>query len=193
MRRSAAALGSVLWFVIAAGVGAVWLPWVITGWHVEYGSPVGRIGQAFGVALIVTGLVPAVVTFVEFARAGGTPVPGAPTERLVVTGFNRYVRNPIYLGTLVVVVGEAMLLGQLSLVGYAVVVWVLVAVFVRWYEEPTLARRFGADYAAYRRAVPAWWPRLHPWSPGDEDREGQMFSDPGRTAEPRRGAKDDHG
>ncbi len=167
MRRSAAALGSVVWFVIAAGVGAVWLPWVITGWVVEYRSPSGRVGQAFGVVLIVAGLVPAVMTFVEFARAGGTPVPGAPTEHLVVTAFNRYVRNPIYLGTLVIIVGEALLLGQPSLLGYAVVVWVLVAVFVRRYEEPTLARRFGADYAAYQRAVPAWRPRLHAWGPDD--------------------------
>ena len=115
-------MGSVLWFVVAAGVGAVWLPWVITGWVVGYGTPVGRIAQAFGVVLILAGLVPAVVTFLVFARAGGTPAPGALTERLVVTGFNRYVRNPIYLGTLVIILGEALLLGQFSLLGYALVV-----------------------------------------------------------------------
>jgi protein-S-isoprenylcysteine O-methyltransferase Ste14 len=49
------------------------------------------------------------------------------------------------------------------LLGYAVVVWVTVASFVRWYEEPTLARQFGEQYQAYRRAVPAWRPRLRPW------------------------------
>ncbi len=165
-------MGSIVWFVIAAGVGAVWLPWVITGWVVEYRSPIGRLGQAIGVVSILAGLVPAVVTFVEFARAGGTPVPGAPTERLVVAGFNRYVRNPIYLGTLVIILGEALLFGQPSLIGYGVVVWVVVAVFVRLYEEPTLARRFGADYAAYRQAVPAWRPRLHPWRPDDPHQSG---------------------
>jgi len=145
------------------------MPWLITGWKVEYTSTIGRVAQAIGVALIVVGLAPAVRTFVEFARAGGTPVPGAFTERLVVTGFNGYVRNPIYLGTLVIIVGEALLLGQLSLLVYAAVVWLIAAAFVRRYEEPTLANRFGVDYQVYRRAVPAWRPRLHPWSPGDED------------------------
>ena len=103
----------------------------------------------------------------------GTPVPGVPTQHLVVSGFNRYVRNPIYVGTLVILVGEALLLGQLTLIGYAVVVWGLAAIFVRVYEEPTLARRFGAGYTAYRSAVPAWRPRLHPWTsdaPNDRER-----------------------
>jgi protein-S-isoprenylcysteine O-methyltransferase Ste14 len=45
---------------------------------------------------------------------------------------------------------------------------VIAAAFVRFYEEPALRRRFGADYEAYRRAVPAWWPRLCPWKPGEE-------------------------
>jgi protein-S-isoprenylcysteine O-methyltransferase Ste14 len=166
-------VGSLAWFVITGGVGAVWVPWAITGWRVQWHSHWGWVGQAAGVVLILLGLLPAVVTFVEFARAGGTPVPGAPTQHLVVSGFNRYVRNPIYLGTLVILFGEALLLGQVSLVGYAVVVWGLVAVFVRLYEEPTLARRFGGSYAAYQQAVPAWRPRLHPWtgdSPPDRDR-----------------------
>jgi protein-S-isoprenylcysteine O-methyltransferase Ste14 len=103
--------------------------------------------------------------FVQFVRAGGTPMPGAMTTRLVVTGLNRYVRNPIYLGAVTIFVGEALLLGRLSLLLYAVAAWVGIAAFVRWYEEPALVRRFGADYQVYRRAVPAWLPRLHPWDP----------------------------
>jgi protein-S-isoprenylcysteine O-methyltransferase Ste14 len=58
-------------------------------------------------------------------------------------------------------------LGHLSLLLYGAALWLIVAAFVRWYEEPTLIRRFGADYVAYRRAVPAWWPRLRPWKPGE--------------------------
>lgn len=103
--------------------------------------------------------------FVQFVRAEGTPVPGAMPGHLVVTGFNSYVRNPIYLAALTIVVGEALLFGQLSVLLYALAAWAGSAVFVRWYEEPVLARRFGPDYVAYRRAVPAWQPRLHPWSP----------------------------
>jgi protein-S-isoprenylcysteine O-methyltransferase Ste14 len=64
----------------------------------------------------------------------------------------------------VIVVGQALLLGQWTLLVYAAFVWLGTAWFVRVYEEPALARRFGARYEAYRRAVPAWRPRLHPWS-----------------------------
>ena len=103
----------------------------------------------------------------EFVRAGGTPMPGAMTKRLVVTGFNRYVRNPIYLGVVTILIGEGLLLGQVRLLMYAVAAWAGVAVFVRWHEEPALARRFGADYEAYRRAVPAWIPLRQPWNPND--------------------------
>ena len=80
------------------------------------------------------------------------------------------MRNPIYLGTLVIILGEALLLGQPSLLPYAALVWLAAAVFVRRYEEPTLASRFGADFEAYRRAVPAWIPRLRPWTNGDPPR-----------------------
>ena len=96
-------------------------------------------------------------------------MPGAMTARLVVTGFNRYVRNPIYLAAITLFVGEALLFGQLSMLAYTIAVWVGAAAFVHWYEEPALAARFGADYDAYRRAVPAWRPRLRPRTPSDPD------------------------
>jgi protein-S-isoprenylcysteine O-methyltransferase Ste14 len=98
----------------------------------------------------------------------GTPVPVAAPERLVVGGVYRYVRNPMYVAILAIVVGQALLLGQLGLLLYAAGIWLIAAAFVRFYEEPALRRRFGADYEAYRRAVPAWWPRLRPWKPGEE-------------------------
>jgi protein-S-isoprenylcysteine O-methyltransferase Ste14 len=118
-----------------------------------------------GVLMIVVGLIPPVHVFVQFVRAGGTPMPGAMTTRLVVTGFNRYVRNPIYLGAVAIFLGEALLLWRLNLLLYAIAAWLGAAAFVRWYEEPALVRRFGTDYQVYRRAVPAWRPRLRPWSP----------------------------
>jgi protein-S-isoprenylcysteine O-methyltransferase Ste14 len=111
-------------------------------------------------------LVPVVSVFVEFVKAGGTPAPTTPTERLVVSGFNRYVRNPIYVGLLMAIVGQALLFGNVRLLKYAAFVWAAPAAWVRWYEEPTLARQFGAEYEAYRCAVPAWLPRRRPWEPG---------------------------
>jgi protein-S-isoprenylcysteine O-methyltransferase Ste14 len=115
---------------------------------------------------VAAGLVPPVSAFAEFVKAGGTPIPAAPTERLVVSGFNRHVRNPMYVGLLLAILGQALLFGNLRLLIYAAAAWAAPAAFVRWYEEPTLARRFGAEYEAYRRAVPAWLPRLRPWPPG---------------------------
>jgi protein-S-isoprenylcysteine O-methyltransferase Ste14 len=92
-------------------------------------------------------------------------MPGAMTQHLVVTGFNRYVRNPIYLGAVAIFLGEALVLWRLSLLLYAIAVWLGAAAFVHWYEEPALMRPFGSDYEEYRRAVPAWRPLRRPWSP----------------------------
>lgn len=72
----------------------------------------------------------------------------------------------MYVGLLVVIVGQALLFGSLGTAIYAAVMWAVTASFVRWYEEPTLQRQFGTDYQAYRQAVPAWFPRLRPWTPG---------------------------
>lgn len=158
---------SVLWFVVTVGVGAVLVPGWLTGWAAPQPYPYWAIVRVVGVVLIAAGLIPPVHVFAQFVRAGGTPMPGAMTTRLVVTGFNRYVRNPIYLGAVTVFIGEALLLGRASLLVYAVAAWAGVAAFVRWYEEPALQRRFGAEYEAYRRAVPAWIPRPRPWNPND--------------------------
>lgn len=162
-RTVLAAPGSVTWFTVTAAFGVVWVPWLITGWRVDYPASSWRVAQAFGLLVIVAGALPVASTFVWFVRAAGTPIPGAFTRELVVRGCNRYVRNPIYLGVLAIIVGEALLLGQWRLLVYAMGVWLLVAWFVRGYEEPALDRRFGEQYAAYRRAVPTWRPRLHPW------------------------------
>ncbi len=118
--------------------------------------------RVLGVILILAGLIVLIQAFVRFVVEGlGTPAPIAPPECLVVGGVYRHVRNPMYVAVLETLVGQALLLGQLGLLPYATAFWLIAAAFVRWYEEPTLARRFGADYETYRRAVPAWWPRLH--------------------------------
>jgi protein-S-isoprenylcysteine O-methyltransferase Ste14 len=167
VRRGAAVVTAAFWFVLTAGVGAVLVPGWLTDWQARQPYPYWGFVRVLGIVLIALGLIPPVHVFAQFVRAGGTPVPGAMTTRLVVSGFNGYVRNPIYLGALTVFIGEALLLGQPVLLVYAGAVWVGVAAFVRWYEEPALARRFGADYEAYRQAVPAWIPRLRPWTSSD--------------------------
>ena len=90
----------------------------------------------------------------------GTPAPIDAPKNLVVQGPYRWVRNPMYVAVLSVVLGEAMLFHSLMLVGYAVLFWVIVHSFVVLVEEPSLQAQFGASYEAYRRTVPRWIPRI---------------------------------
>jgi len=168
MRRSRAALASAAFFVVAPGAVVGLIPWLITHWEFRQPWPAWVVAQVIGALLIVVGLVPPVSAFVEFVKAGGTPMPIAPTQRLVVSGFNRYIRNPMYFGLVLVILGQALLFVSIGLLIYAAIAWVIPAAFVRWYEEPTLARQYGAEYEAYRHAVPAWWPRLRPWTPSTD-------------------------
>lgn len=166
MRRPAAAVGSAVFFLVGPGIVAGLIPWWLTGWRVREPVPYWAPMRVLGVILLAAGLFALVQAFVRFVVEGlGTPAPIAAPERLVVGGLYRYVRNPMYVAVLTVIVGQALILGQLVLLPYAAAFWVITAAFVRWYEEPALTRRFGADYEAYRRAVPAWLPRLHPWEP----------------------------
>ncbi len=166
MSRSAAAAASLAWFVVIGGAFGVLLPYLLNDWHLHQPLPYWAIARAAGVLLICAGLVPLVDSFVEFFKAGGTPVPVASPPRLVVTGFYRYVRNPIYVGFLVVLLGQTLFFGSPGMLEYTVIAWLVGAAAVRFYEEPVLARKFGADYQAYRGAVRAWLPRLRPWQPG---------------------------
>ncbi len=163
MSRRMAAAGSALFLVLAPGVVAGLVPWLLTGWESnEIWLPLRVLG-----ALVTAGGVAVVLhAFARFVLEGmGTPAPVAPPERLVIGGAYRHVRNPMYVAVLAAILGQALLLGQVTLLAYAAFMWLVFAAFVRLYEEPELARRFGADYDAYRRAVPAWLPRLRPWRP----------------------------
>ncbi|VEG40430.1 putative protein-S-isoprenylcysteine methyltransferase [Mycolicibacterium flavescens] len=161
VRTSTAALASAAFFVIAPGTVVGVGPWLITRWEL---SDAAAWRVVLGGTVIVAGLIPPIHAFIEFVRAGGTPMPVAPTQRLVVTGFNRVVRNPMYVGLIIAILGQAALFANLWLVLYAAIAWVVTASFVRWYEEPTLVRTYGSQYETYRANVRAWIPRLTPWT-----------------------------
>ena len=93
---------------------------------------------------------------------GGTPAPIDAPKRLVRRGFYRYVRNPMYVASLTVVIGWAALFGAAILFAYAAVLFVFFSLFVRLYEEPRLTREFGRDYNAYVAQVGRWLPRRLP-------------------------------
>jgi len=161
MRKAVAAIGSLIFFVLAPGFVAGVVPWWLTRWRL--GEPLAPWlpFRAFGALLIVCGTAVLLHAFARFVREGiGTPAPVAPPRHLVVGGLYQYVRNPMYLAVLSIIVGQSLALGQLRLLFYAGAVLALVAAFVHGYEEPALRRRFGPEYELYCHDVPAWWPRL---------------------------------
>ena len=165
MSRAWAAMGSALFFVVAPGVVAGFVPWLLTRWEVRDVPLVYLPLQVVGGTLILAAAAALVHSFARFVLEGsGTPAPVAPTARLVVGGLYRYCRNPMYVAVLAIIGGQALLLAQPVLVLYGALIWAAVAAFVRGYEEPVLRGRYGDQYEAYRRAVPGWRPRLQPWT-----------------------------
>jgi protein-S-isoprenylcysteine O-methyltransferase Ste14 len=162
--KARAALGSLVFLVLAPGIVAGLVPWVLTRWRMREPLPYWAPLRLAGLILLAAGALVLLQAFWRFVVEGlGTPAPVAPPERLVVGGLYRYVRNPMYLAVAATIVGQALVLGQPTLLLYAAAFGVAVVAFVRWYEEPRLRRRFGEEYERYRRAVPAWWPRRDPW------------------------------
>jgi len=96
-----------------------------------------------------------------FATIGqGTPAPFDPPQRLVIRGPYRFVRNPMYIGAGLALAGAALFYRSLPILGYTVFFFLVVHLFVVGYEEPTLRRTFGQEYAAYCERVGRWWPRF---------------------------------
>ncbi len=165
-----AVAGSVLFFAAAPAVVAGWIPYLVTRWRLERSFFDLGAGRWAGAILAAAGTACLVDCFVRFAIGGrGTPAPVAPTERLVVSGLYRHVRNPMYLAVVSVILGQALLLGSRGLLAYAACVWLGFHLFVVLYEEPDLRHRFGDAYRRYQRDVRRWLPRRSPWT-GSVDR-----------------------
>jgi protein-S-isoprenylcysteine O-methyltransferase Ste14 len=165
MTPAKAAVGTAVFFFVAPGIVAGLVPWWITGWRPPEPLPLLGLPAVLGVVLLLPGLWVLIDSFVRFARNLGTPAPIAPTERLVVDGWYRYVRNPMYVGVLAIILGQALLFVSWPVLVYWIVAFVVVHLFVAGYEEPTLRQQFPNDYADYFANVPRWLPRLTPWRP----------------------------
>jgi protein-S-isoprenylcysteine O-methyltransferase Ste14 len=132
VRRFRAAAGTLLFLVIAPGVVAGLVPWLLTGWHA---TGVAVWLQVVGWVVLGIGAAVLLEAFARFVIEGvGSPAPAAPTEKLVVGGLYRYVRNPMYLAVAAVILGQALVLGRWVLVGYGLVFGLAVGSFVHWYE-----------------------------------------------------------
>jgi len=138
--------------MIVAGI----VPWLLTRWDAESQPASLRV---LGIVVLVAGGALVVETTARFALHGrGTPAPWAPPERFVERGSYRFVRSPMYLGVLLLVLGQGLVLGRDILYAWAVAAWLMFTGFLAFYEEPQLRGRFGASYDDYRSRVRRWLP-----------------------------------
>ena len=118
-----------------------------------------NLEQIAGMTIGVIGAGIALWCVVTFTFVGkGTPAPFDPPRRLVMKGPYRFVRNPMYIGADLVLVGTALFYTSILLLGYAVLFILVAHIFVVFYEEPTLRRTSGTEYETYCRNVKRWWP-----------------------------------
>jgi protein-S-isoprenylcysteine O-methyltransferase Ste14 len=155
-----ALLGTIVFVVVVPGTVIGLAPWWITQWRL--GPPLlgTSLTRWLGAGLVVAG-TPLFVSFLSrFVWEGrGTPAPVVPTERLVVGGPFRWVRNPGYVAVDAMLIGQALFFASPGLLLYAGLVALAFHVFVLLYEEPTLRAAYGEEYEAYCRRVPRWIPR----------------------------------
>ena len=164
MRAALSAIAKTLLFTAIVPVTIVGIvPWRLRG-H----APVGARGAEFVAAMTVIFIGIAIYLHTAFwsfaAIGGGTPAPIAPTKILVVHGLYRFVRNPMYIGVELAVLGQAWLFHSFRILVYLAVAAGAVYLFVVFYEEPTLRKKFGAAYDEYCMHVPRWIPRMRAWA-----------------------------
>jgi protein-S-isoprenylcysteine O-methyltransferase Ste14 len=122
-----------------------------------------------GLLIIAVGLLILVATIISFIRIGkGTLAPWSPTRKLIIDGMYSYVRNPMILGVLIVLLGESVTLLSLNILIWALIFFIINNIWFIFYEEPELERKFGNEYREYKKKVPRWIPKLKPFIPESE-------------------------
>jgi protein-S-isoprenylcysteine O-methyltransferase Ste14 len=145
---------TLIFTVLVPGTVTVLLPRWLLGRGARLQWPIGMVPLALGALIYLR-------CAWDFATAGrGTPAPIDPPKKLVARGLYRFVRNPMYWGVLLVVLGESVLFASAVLLRYAVAAWFFFHCFVVLYEEPALHSKFGPAYEEYRKDVPRWIPRF---------------------------------
>jgi len=154
---------ALLSFLILPGVFGFAVP----AWLASIDSRRGD-GSEPGWAVVVIGAVILFWCVRDFYVAGkGTLAPWDPPRRLVVVGLYRFLRNPMYVGVLTLVLGWALVLGSPLVLLYVLCLAIAVHLRTVLAEEPYLAAHFGEDWTRYRAAVRRWWPRASPWHGGN--------------------------
>ena len=149
---------TLLFTILVPGTVTIWLPRWLRLWD-DASPPPWTIWHITALVPLTIGLAVYVRCVWEFASRGrGIPAPLDHPKHLVVTGLYRYVRNPMYLGVLLVLLGEALFIQSVSFLEYTLIWFAFVNVAVLVYEEPNLRRKFGDSYDQYCGSVRRWVP-----------------------------------
>jgi len=148
---------TIIFTLLVPGTVTILLPYCLLRTVYHPPSNHTAITAVIGAALMGLGLIIYLLCAWDFAAAGqGTPAPLAPPKNLVVGSLYRVSRNPMYVGILSILIGESVFFQSATLGGYTVLIFICFQLFVRYYEEPHLAKQFGAEYRRYCREVPRW-------------------------------------
>ena len=152
-------LKNLLFTVFIPGTVTLLLPYEIVSQSPENLPEVWRAPQWAALLPALLGVAIYLWCLWDFATFGrGTPAPIDPPKRLVVRGLYRYMRNPMYVGVLSILLAEAAFFESWWLLAYASFVFTVFHLFIVLYEEPVLSRQFGESYQAYRQSVRHWLP-----------------------------------
>lgn len=157
------ALKTFIFTLLIPGTVAVLGPYLLLTSSSAAFPPAAGSMRWLGVVPLLLGSMIYLWCAADFVLAGrGTPAPINPPKELVVRGLYQHVRNPMYVGVILWLIGVTLIFAALPLLVYTLFVWVGFHLFVQQYEEPSLRRRFGATYERYCQVVPRWVPHLRP-------------------------------
>jgi protein-S-isoprenylcysteine O-methyltransferase Ste14 len=152
-------LKQIFSFILPITVLVIVPVWIEKNWMINI-----NFSLFAGSMLVLTGVMIMAVCISSFIRIGrGTLAPWSPTKKLVVRGLYRYVRNPMILGVLIVLLGEALALKSQNILIWAASFFVINTIYFIVYEEPDLENRFGDEYREYKKHVSRWLPRRKPY------------------------------
>lgn len=147
---------AALFILIVPASVAGWIPWYAAGsppLATRAGAPLATLA----VVMVIAGWTVLLVCAREFARAGrGTPAPYDPPRSLVTSGLYRFTRNPMYVGVVTAIVGQALWFHSRDAAYYGFAMVLAFHIVILIYEEPRLTRVFGQQYLDYKRTVPRW-------------------------------------
>ena len=159
--RAIPLLKTAVFFVLVPGTVAGYIPYRMLARRGQWAIPDMGARPVAGALLMALGIAGLLWCGWHFAVSGrGTPAPFDPPRRLVVQGLYHFVRNPMYVSVAAILIGESLLFSSSAILGYLLVCWLFVHLFVMLYEEPTLRKKFGESYEAYCKRVPRWLPRF---------------------------------